>query len=136
MNTIKLNTTGERPIKKVAGSGVGGMKYYRYDGDQGARYDFFNYWASMCTSLKIQWHERSEDSGIDEKISGKVSIWYLLGLVNTQWSQFDLRAIAVDVNARYYNERDDVLWTIKEYIPSMLSNFSFTEITEEEFYSL
>ena len=119
------------------------MKYYRYDGDQeGSKNYTFDSLLWIFCAAKIQWHERSndessDDSWIEEDISGKVSVWSPIWVYDTNWEQIDLLAFAIDENARFYDEWSDEWRSAKEVFSQALDEgIPVTEITKEEFYKI
>ena len=136
MNTIKLNTIGEAPVKKVAGGGEN-FKYFslsEYNDN-----DDVKYWACVYGQyIKYQWHQSSDDSQIPPQVSGKVSIRTGGGVYDLYWDEIDFLTVAVDMDARHYDEGDEAWFDPKSKL-EMWSGVKFSdlkEISKEEFYEI
>lgn len=121
----------------------GGIKYYRYDGDQAySKYETLDTCLPILCAVKFQWHERSKDensanSKIQEIVAGKTSVRHPTHVPPSNWEQIDLLAFAVDENARYYREWEGEWTSVKEEFSQLLNQeFPVTEITKEEFYDI
>jgi hypothetical protein len=116
MNTIKLNTIGEAPIKKSGASGGGGnYVYYRCSIDDIAE---LAVWASVV------------------KISNK-GITEFNGLSYIYMAQLDLNSVIAfgfDPNLRVTNYSTGEVTALGEFAIPILDNFGIPRITEEEFY--
>jgi hypothetical protein len=143
MNTIKLNTIGETPVKKVAGGGGGGnFKYFsisEYSDNQELRQ-----WACRYGQyVKYQWHQRSNDesspdSTIPPVVSGRVVVTTAGDAYDIDWDYIDFLAVAVDMDTRIYSVFENEWVDPKPYLEEW-SGVKFSdlkEISKEEFYNI
>lgn len=142
MNTIKLNTIGEAPIKKGGASGGGNFKYFSLS-EYNDNYDVKDWAICYGQYIKYQWHQKSDDissddSQIEDLVAGKVAIYPPVIFSNLQWSLIDFLAVAIDMDARFYNERENEWFDPKPLLENW-SGVKFSdlkEISKEEFYNI
>lgn len=115
MNTIKLNTIGERPIKKGGASGGGGNKYTYYD------------ISGLPEALKTQVMDYAY---IAKERTGDDIFYDCIGLKYRNDYISDIIAVGVDLSVRV--GRRDKLNTIAEKNGGLFD--LLPRITEEEFY--
>ena len=122
MNTIKLNTIGERPIKKGGAGGGGGNKYTYYDISGLSEEDKRSILALSLYS-KVNW-----DGGYE--ISPATDIFVFNYPVER------VLAIATDLSFRLIINRqhETIASMFDKYYPSLISKVA--EITENEFYGI
>ena len=113
MNTIKLNTIGERPIKKGA-SGGGNYVYYSGGGND------FGMYGMVASNWKVK-----ADSAITFKTTGQV-----LGMGS--FNPEDVMGAGFDLSMKMTEPVSGELVTVGEAIAEPSKNW--TQITEEEFY--
>ena len=121
MNTIKLNTIGEAPIKKggaSGGCGDGGIKYTYYDVSS-LREDIKSS-VAMCASL-------SKCGAVNE-----FEIFPALGLL--KYPPDALFAIAVDLSAETIVMGQSE--TVAELLERSRGDYDLVEITKETFYGI
>lgn len=115
MNTIKLNTIGERPIKK--GGGGGNYVYY-----SGTMRDFSEF-LSLASMAKV-----AADSGI---------IYYPMGMAlypDTFTSETNIIGAGFDLSMKISHPASGELTTVGDVLAEF--GVDWTQITEEEFYAL
>lgn len=116
MNTIKLNTIGEAPIKKGAGGG-GGNKYTYYD----------------ISRLSEEDKAKAMDYAyVAKEIDGESIYYDCIGLKYRNDYISGIVAIGVDLSARVSG--GDGLITIAEASEGLFDNLP--RVTEEEFYGI
>lgn len=116
MNTIKLNTIGERPVKKGGASGGGGnYVYYSCSIDDVSELSVF------ASVVKIS------NNGIIE----------FNGLSYIYAADLDLNSVIAfgfDANLRVTNYSTGEVTALGEFVIPILDNLGIPRITEDEFY--
>lgn len=108
MNTIKLNTIGEAPIKKGGASGGGSYVYYR-----GTMKDFQDY-ALLSSIAKMDFNGQTV-------------------FPPTAFSNIEnIIAVGFDVSMKITNPENMTMITVGDFIAE--ASKGWTQITEEEFY--